>query len=277
MNDTSTSRPTTGPIPDGDETAQQVRWRLAVESLTDAALQPTHDGRVLDFADHLAGVLAAVTANVGSLDRLLAGRPGSWEADAVRQLVAGTVGHQDEYLWEHRTRPVVVPLHVAELVEDRYGHPGPDRARDQVAADYQAQHDDAETDDDQDAAVQAEDAALAALDDAWRTAYRGYGQAFTAAVHAHTATLADEKALTVPVTVHVVDDPDANWWRPGAQGLNPSGDGDPLVALLWQRAAAAVPPPVDEHGHLTPIPPKASPPGSTAGPGDVHPEAGERR
>lgn len=56
----------------------------------------------MDFADFAAQALSAVAANLGSSDALLAGRPGSWEADLVARLVKGTVGWSDEYLAEHR-------------------------------------------------------------------------------------------------------------------------------------------------------------------------------
>jgi hypothetical protein len=51
-----------------------------------------------DFAGWLAGVLAHVAAAKGSSAALTAGRPGSWEAALVDQLVKGTVGYDDEYL-----------------------------------------------------------------------------------------------------------------------------------------------------------------------------------
>jgi hypothetical protein len=51
-----------------------------------------------DFAGWLADVLARVAARKGSSDALTAGRPGSWEASLVDQLVKGTAGYDDEYL-----------------------------------------------------------------------------------------------------------------------------------------------------------------------------------
>jgi hypothetical protein len=51
-----------------------------------------------DFAGWLADVLARVAARKGSSDALTAGRPGSWEASLVDQLVKGTTGYDDEYL-----------------------------------------------------------------------------------------------------------------------------------------------------------------------------------
>jgi hypothetical protein len=43
------------------------------------------DGKAGDFAGRLTFIVAAVTAKVGGIDALLAGRPGSWESDAVRR------------------------------------------------------------------------------------------------------------------------------------------------------------------------------------------------
>ncbi len=51
-----------------------------------------------DFAGWLAGVLAAVAGQLGSSDALIEGRPGSWEASFVDQLVKGTVGYDDACL-----------------------------------------------------------------------------------------------------------------------------------------------------------------------------------
>lgn len=57
-----------------------------------------------DFAGWLAQVLATVAGQLGSSDELIIGRPGSWEASLVDQLVKGTVGHDDEYLPPPRTK-----------------------------------------------------------------------------------------------------------------------------------------------------------------------------
>jgi hypothetical protein len=51
-----------------------------------------------DFAGWLAQVLAAAAGQLGSSDALTEGRPGSWEASFVDQLVKGTVGYDDKYL-----------------------------------------------------------------------------------------------------------------------------------------------------------------------------------
>ena len=51
-----------------------------------------------DFAGWLAGVVTRAAARAGSAGALLAGRPGSWEAEAVRHLIDGTAGPDGEYL-----------------------------------------------------------------------------------------------------------------------------------------------------------------------------------
>jgi hypothetical protein len=51
-----------------------------------------------DFAGWLAAALATAAARLGSSHALIAGRPGSWEAGLIRQLLGGTVGWDDEYL-----------------------------------------------------------------------------------------------------------------------------------------------------------------------------------
>ena len=65
-----------------------------------AVIQAVHEEH--DFGGWLAGVLATAAAELGSTAALVAGRPGSWEADLVQQLVRGTVGWQDEYLSDYR-------------------------------------------------------------------------------------------------------------------------------------------------------------------------------
>lgn len=60
-----------------------------------------------DFADIAAHVLTSVAANIGGVEAVLAGRPGSWEAGLVHDLIRGTAGDDSELLrW--RTEPVRV-------------------------------------------------------------------------------------------------------------------------------------------------------------------------
>ena len=58
-----------------------------------------------DFGGWLARVLATAAAELGSTAALTAGRPGSWEADLIQQLVRGTVGWDDDYLVAYAKEP----------------------------------------------------------------------------------------------------------------------------------------------------------------------------
>lgn len=95
-------------------------WLTATAALTAAGrlTHPTYGQ--LDFADFLADALAAVTANLGGVEELLAGRSGSWEADLVDRLITGTIGYEpdDAELIRRRTEPVLVRLNVASLVDE---------------------------------------------------------------------------------------------------------------------------------------------------------------
>lgn len=71
-----------------------------------------------DWAAFVAQALAGAAANVGGVENVLAGRPGSWEADCVRQLLLSTVGYDSESLWEHRTEPLIVDLWVDVILSD---------------------------------------------------------------------------------------------------------------------------------------------------------------
>lgn len=48
---------------------------------------------------------ARVAAAEGGIDAVLRNRPDSWEAAAVRQLMAGTVGEDEEHLDGYREDP----------------------------------------------------------------------------------------------------------------------------------------------------------------------------
>ena len=72
----------------------------------------------IDWAEFVTLALAGAAANVGSTEQILAGRPGSWEAERVRQTLQSTVGVDDEDLLRHRTEAVVVDLWVESILRD---------------------------------------------------------------------------------------------------------------------------------------------------------------
>src|SRR4051794_27585199 len=71
-----------------------------------------------DFAEFVSLAVAGAAANVGGIDAVLAGRPASWEAGYVRAMLVSTVGWDEEYLWEHRTEPLVIPVDVDAVLSE---------------------------------------------------------------------------------------------------------------------------------------------------------------
>ncbi|MBM3714660.1 MAG: hypothetical protein FJW64_02815 [Actinobacteria bacterium] len=59
-----------------------------------------------DFADTAAHVLAAVAANLGFVEQLLAGRQGSRQSSLVRQLITGAAGANERDPLPYRTEPL---------------------------------------------------------------------------------------------------------------------------------------------------------------------------
>ena len=72
----------------------------------------------IDWAEFVTKALAGAAANVGSTTQILSGRPGSWEADRIRETLVSTVGPDDEHLLPHRTQPVTVDLCVDNILLD---------------------------------------------------------------------------------------------------------------------------------------------------------------
>lgn len=102
-----------------DDRDQYTRlWNRTVATLTEAVrlTHPLHGP--MDFADFLVSALRAVAGNVGSVQRITAGRPLSWESELVNALVQSAVGNRAtaEELCVYRTEPVVVRLNVPELL-----------------------------------------------------------------------------------------------------------------------------------------------------------------
>ncbi|WP_101953514.1 helix-turn-helix domain-containing protein [Mycobacterium intracellulare] len=80
--------------------------------------EPDPDPRAavpIDWAEFVTLALAGAAANVGSIEEALAGRPGSWEAERVRQTLESTV-RDDKDLLRQRTEPVVIDLWVESIL-----------------------------------------------------------------------------------------------------------------------------------------------------------------
>jgi len=85
------------------------QFTAAAEALTAAIRTGATDG-----GEIVSYLLATTAANLGGVHAITAGRPGSWEADHVDQMLFSTVGWNGEYLWQYRT----APLEVVVCVED---------------------------------------------------------------------------------------------------------------------------------------------------------------
>lgn len=71
-----------------------------------------------DFGEIICRVVTAVAANLGGAESLLSGRPGSWEADYVRQIVRSTAGDDQRELMRHRTEPWRIVIDIDEVLTD---------------------------------------------------------------------------------------------------------------------------------------------------------------
>lgn len=175
------------PVLERDETATSEAGQPAFR---DTGLQQPED-----VADLVAHALASAAANVGGIERLLAGRPGSWEADLIRQLVAGTVGWDAEHLAEYRTEPLRFDIDIEGLLfeaglEDAYN-----AARLEIDSRWRQQPADPDGNIEQSSATEALEALEAALEQQWQADMAAYEQALVQTLK----RLATERGYRVPV------------------------------------------------------------------------------
>lgn len=127
------TQPATPPV--DWRTAYDEQLAAAIGALTAAARLPRprlkrqddgswiedHDAapEQMDWAEFVTLALAGAAANIGGIEAILNGRPGSWEADGVRNLLISTVGYDETDLWRHRTEPIDITLYVDEIAAER--------------------------------------------------------------------------------------------------------------------------------------------------------------
>lgn len=214
-------------------------WARAVDVLTQAiklrrrGAQGDEPG---DFPDFLVSALAAAAANVGGVDRVIAGRSGSWEAHGLEQLLRGAVGYDEEQLFCHRTDPICISLNVAQLVDEsgclttwdeaEAAIPWPGRTE---HVDYRVIHGVGATE----AELDAREDWVAALTTDYQDAYDSYATAFNqatlAAVSSMGALTNQDGTLRVPVIVQATTRPELAW----DGQCNPT-DWKPDQALEWR-------------------------------------------
>jgi hypothetical protein len=108
------------PAPEPDPIAEAITALTAAarRERTIGAGTPNEHTEHVDFGEIACHVITAVAANVGGVEVLLSGRPGSWEADYVRQIVQSTAGDDDAELLRYRTEPVRIEVDVEDVFYD---------------------------------------------------------------------------------------------------------------------------------------------------------------
>ena len=108
------------PVPEPDPIAEAIAALTAAarRERTIGAGTPNEHTEPVDFGEIACHVITAVAANVGGVEVLLSGRPGSWEADYVRQIVQSTAGDDDTELLRYRTEPVRIEVDVEDVFYD---------------------------------------------------------------------------------------------------------------------------------------------------------------
>ena len=196
--------------PDEEPLTQHIEHAVAALTAAALATYPTPDGPERhDFGAIACQVLTTVAANLGGIAALLAGRPGSWEADSVRQIVHASTPEDQLLGW--RTEPVRLRLNPADVLAELGVAALYEQARDQISDRYFR---DCLTDDQ----VDAIDKQVDALDALWEADLAAYTTAYPDLVRAAAAEL----GITVPVEVDVINDDrgDPEWWDTLAERLH---------------------------------------------------------
>lgn len=234
MTESTNTETDTGTEPDDFQVAATAVTR-AIRAINNAQ----RDGDGAEFITHL---LATVAANLGSSDAVTAGRPGSWEAAGVSDLLRSTVGYDDEYLLTYRTEPIEIvvnsvyeldDLGMFEIYEASTNHIGralfADRwtpSRDRLTLNELEQ-------------IEAIEELLAELEHRERAEYQ---RRFTATVQARLEQLRTDDPHRYPehltVTVRFADE-DASY--PASNDDLTDGWGSDLASLLYQHARETTP------------------------------------
>lgn len=230
------------PYLNGPQPPEPDDFQVAVAAVTRAIRAINANQRAGDGAEFVTHLLATVAANLGSSDAVTDGRPGSWEAAGVGDLLRSTVGYDDEYLLTYRTEPVEIvvnsvyeldDLGMFETYEASISHIGRvlfgdhwTSSRDRLTLDQLEQIEDIE-------------GLLAELEHRDRVEYQ---QRFTATVQARFEQLRTDDPHRYPehltVTVRFVNDGPT---PAGRTAELTDGWGSDLASLLYQHAREHTP------------------------------------
>lgn len=217
-------------------------FHVAVTAVTRAIRAINNNQRDGDGAEFITHLVATVAANLGSTEAVTAGRPGSWEAAGVGDLLRSTVGYDDEYLLTYRTEPVEIVVNSVYELDDLgmfetydastnhigqmlFGHRW-SPSRDKLTLDQLEQIEDIEQQ-------------LVELEKHDRAEYQ---QRLAATVHARFEQLRTDEPHRYPehltVTVRFADE-DASY--PASNDDLTDGWGSDLASLLYQHARETTP------------------------------------
>ncbi len=232
--------------------ARETLYRQAVDALTAAAklTRTTAGGSVEqgDFAEFLVQAVAAVAANLGSIEAVTAGRPGSWESALVHNILTGALSGDPSLseLLARRTSPIRIPLNVPDVVAAA-GLPDADQAAWAITWPGTVRRGEGgeevreigESPEEQ-AALERYEAQFNEVYERYAAAYTSYAERFQAEALAYALTLdglagdsaaGDSATLRIPVEFDI--ETTDSW--PACENPDPY-DGDPIVTLIWEAA-----------------------------------------
>lgn len=196
----------------------------AVRAFTRAAEYAQQHRETFDFPRFVGQVLGTTSANLGGTQQLIGHDSESWEAHHVAAL---SWTHYPEANTTYEPTPVVVPVNVAETVENDELHPGLlslDAAIDGIGDRYARATSDRELD--------AWDDEIVAVESRYHREYLTYVDRFAAAAQ----TASHDLGLDAGVYIAADTDPSSCWWNEGAL-VNPrEGVDSRVVCELWNYA-----------------------------------------
>lgn len=205
----------------------------AIRVFSEVARIHLDDNRI-DFGEFVILAVAATAANVGGIEALLAGRPGSWEADYVRQMLHSTFGVDEQRLFEHRTEPLVVVVRVDNILNDIGYAALYDNAEMELSRREMAVAGDGEVTDEQEAEFDRLAQLSERLDQLRISDWTAFGDTFKTNVLAAAGELYPTLPVPVEVTIALEwsgadDDADGDgWWGPEEHLLSIAHERTPL-------------------------------------------------
>lgn len=196
----------------------------AVRVFTRAAEYAQRHSETFDFPRFVGQVFVTTAANLGGTEQLVGRDTESWEAHHVAAL---SWTHYPEANPPYGPSPVVVPINVAEIVENDELHPGLlslDAAIDEIGDRYAAASRTHELD--------AWDDEIVAVESRYHREYVAYVDRFAAAAEVASHELGYEAGVYIAADTN----PSSCWWNESALVNPKEGVDSRTVCALWNYA-----------------------------------------